>query len=192
MDDDNLDDRASRLEASAHRTPPPPGRPPLETFQCIQVLQKEYDTLRAEIVSRTASGYPIKAVFQALFVFALTRVFSEDQRVSGLWMALAIVAFYMRMEGVSYLEIDRAAAQLRHLEGRINRLAGRKLLTWERYYGGAGSQLLFSFWRLMAFRWGSRRRNRTARRRPKFSPDVTPPTVPTKAPEAPNYASPPE
>lgn len=101
----------------------------------IEILFKEYDTLRAEIIARTTSGYQILGTGAVLSGPLIALIGSRGfGRMFWVSLSLFVVFFYI----VSFTfrrDITRMAARLTALESDINRLAGTELLKWETHYG---------------------------------------------------------
>ena len=115
----------------------------------VEVLFKEYDTLRAEIISRTTNAHQLLTIFAGLYVGVFSWLVSRPglMTIQGLSVLGGVtVAFVLVLVGVNrwviQLDINRAAARLRELEAEINRLCGAELLKWETHWGGAVTGLL--------------------------------------------------
>ncbi|HLI62850.1 MAG TPA: hypothetical protein VKV05_05590 [Terriglobales bacterium] len=110
----------------------------------VEILFKEYDTLRAEIISRTNNAVQLGTAFAALGFGIVTWSVSRSTITTLRGVAtlagviLALVVFYVILnQWLVQLDIDNAAARLRELESQINRLCGAELLRWETHWGGA-------------------------------------------------------
>ena len=95
----------------------------------IEILLKEYDTLRQEIISRTNNRFAITGFFGAVSLFAVTK-----EGLDPFWR-WAIVVAPLVILSVLWLwikvAIDLCAHRIVGLERRINELAGDTLLEWE-------------------------------------------------------------
>jgi hypothetical protein len=97
------------------------------------ILLKEYETLRAEVIERLKTAFSHLGYFGAVAVFA----FPASDKVSEPWRT---VAFILAMLGavlllyisvINWLWVGRIATHLRELEEDINHAAGKSLLSWE-------------------------------------------------------------
>lgn len=94
----------------------------------VEVLLHEYDTLRAEILSRTQSRFSVCGFTGASLAFVIT----QNQIGAWRWFlavvaVLAIVAIWVNF---GFL-IRRCANRLVQVEDKVNQLAGEELLGWE-------------------------------------------------------------
>lgn len=101
----------------------------MEAKEKIDILLKEYDTLRTESRDRMRARLAIVGYFTVLAAFievqtqlSLFKVFV----VTGL--ALGSVWLYF------WILLKRLSVHLLELEKRINSLAGEELLTWEKKF----------------------------------------------------------
>ena len=110
----------------------------------VEVLFKEYDTLRTEIISRTNNAVQLGTAFAALGFGILTwsvsrstiATFQGVVTLAGVMLALVVV-YVILNQWLVQLDINNAAARLRELELQINQLCGAELLRWETHWGGA-------------------------------------------------------
>ncbi|MBZ5628134.1 MAG: hypothetical protein LAO06_04625 [Acidobacteriia bacterium] len=104
----------------------------------IEILFKEYDTLRNEIVVRTSSGYQMLTVGAVVIAALLTWLSSHSARHP---MFLGTVTFVVAAFVIAFLvtrrDINAAAKHISRIESDINIRAGKTLLTWETKHGGA-------------------------------------------------------
>jgi hypothetical protein len=106
---------------------------PLGEKERLQVLLAEYNTLRAEILTRTSNGFQVASISAGLIAILL-------QWPVGVrfWMGLSLgltlcgCCLWIILSATAKLE-----ARLRTLEQAINDRVGEELLTWERSYGAA-------------------------------------------------------
>ena len=95
----------------------------------IQILLKEYDTLRAEIIQRLGHRITFLGLFGAMGVYA----FFRD---NGLTLyqysviAVAIVFTYIVWHHLGNV-IGRCSRRIAEIEQQINGMAGTVLLRWE-------------------------------------------------------------
>jgi hypothetical protein len=108
----------------------------------VEVLFKEYDTLRTEIISRTSNAHQLATVFAVLWVgvfsWLVSRIGITPRGIAALvGVTVAFVAVLAAVNRwVIQLDISNAAARIRELEAEINRLCGAELLKWETHWGG--------------------------------------------------------
>jgi len=95
----------------------------------IDVLFKEYDTLRAEILSRTNNRFAITAFLGAVAAFFATRTeLIAVVSIGGVVISLLVLGgiwFYLGEL------INKCAQRVKEIEARVNELAGTQLLEWE-------------------------------------------------------------
>jgi hypothetical protein len=99
----------------------------------LQVLLAEYNTLRAEILTRTSNGFQVTSIIAGLVAILL-------QWPIGLrfWMGVTLgLVLYICSLWIILSATAKLAARLRALEIIINTLVGKELLMWERNYGSA-------------------------------------------------------
>jgi low affinity Fe/Cu permease len=105
----------------------------METKETIEILFKEYDTLRAEVRDHTGNQFNLLGAFGALLVWFLPRLLQHDA-----WKAFAVVVLvFLLIRWVLIQNIKRCAYRLVELEEQINHLAGENLLQWETRWGGS-------------------------------------------------------
>lgn len=107
---------------------------------------KEYDTLRAEIIGRTAAVYQLLAISAPLAVFLFTWWGSSTQKKDWVfWLAVVIFTFIVGLFAMSTRrDINRIAERIIFIEREVNRLAGVDILEWETTFGAAST----GWWRL--------------------------------------------
>ena len=99
----------------------------------VNVLLKEYDTLRAEIIARTNNCYQLCAAAAAALAWLTGR--------ANEWTLWALYAFlFLISAGVAfalYRDINALCSRVSTIERGINHLSGDKeLLEWETRWGG--------------------------------------------------------
>ena len=95
----------------------------------IDILLKEYDTLRTEIIHRInnrwrATGFGIAAV---ALVGSLSALDKQLVTLIVVASALALLALWSR----SWYLIQRCELRIAEIEQRVNEIAGERLLVWE-------------------------------------------------------------
>jgi len=104
----------------------------------IDVLLKEYDTLRAEILQRINARFTIVGLLGALVAFLLSK-WEWQPRNTLLDMRWAVAALGVAVVLVIWYRfgtlIKNLGARVSSVEQRVNQLAGDELLTWETRYG---------------------------------------------------------
>lgn len=98
----------------------------------LEVLLKEYETLRAEVIERIRTAFSHLAFFGALaaFAFQLPEKAGIDSRLT-IGLALFGTLFLLYISVINWVWVGRIASHLQYLESRINAAAGKRLLTWE-------------------------------------------------------------
>jgi hypothetical protein len=97
----------------------------------IEILFKEYDTLRAEIISRQSGGFQLVIIGGAVFAW-----FGGHATGQKLWIgvaALVIVSCFLVFRAVQ--DINLIAKRIGKIEEEINHIAGANLLKWESHLG---------------------------------------------------------
>jgi len=94
----------------------------------IDILLKEYETLRTEIISRTQSRFAITSIAAG----AVALAFSAGSTLGSPWLfliltSLAAALLWARLGGL----IRRASEGLHRVEEKVNEIAGEELLVWE-------------------------------------------------------------
>ena len=110
--------------------------PPTDTKAKVDILLKEYDILRSEIISRTNNRFAVIGFIAALIAF----VGSQSEMplyvrcVIGGLAFVAILVIYFRLGQL----IKRCAVRIAEIEEKINNLMGEKLLVWESQIAKSG------------------------------------------------------
>jgi hypothetical protein len=114
----------------------------------IGILLHEYDSLRAEILSRYGAEFQVIAACAAYFVGLVTAWLAGWQTDSPMtYVSLALLALValIGLMTMSDTDVTRASWRIREIEARVNELAGERLLVWETYWGmGGGLGRLFA------------------------------------------------
>jgi hypothetical protein len=104
----------------------------------IAILFKEYDTLRAELISRTVGGFQLISIIAVLST-ALLAWGGSHPGSKVLWGGIGVLCvaaglfFY-----IAYRDTNLLARRIREIESEINGLAGdRELLKWETHFGAS-------------------------------------------------------
>ncbi|MFA6560302.1 MAG: hypothetical protein WCV00_00155 [Verrucomicrobiia bacterium] len=95
----------------------------------VEVLFKEYDTLRVEILQRSSQRFQFLAIAGAIGAFALFRTspLTSGQAVALIAACNIVLCVWWRLGQC----IARCSMRIAEIEQRINDLAGEKLLHWE-------------------------------------------------------------
>jgi len=95
----------------------------------IEILLREYDTLRSEIMSRTNNRFAIIGFIVALIAFigSQSDVPLYGRCVIGGLAILVVLAVCFRFGQL----IKRCAVRIAEIEEKINNLMGEDLLAWE-------------------------------------------------------------
>jgi hypothetical protein len=97
----------------------------------VEILLKEYDTLRAEIIARQSGGFQLVIIAGAVFTW-----FAERATGQRLWIgmaALVMASCFLVFRAVQ--DIDLIAKRIGEIEQEINQIAGASLLKWESRLG---------------------------------------------------------
>jgi hypothetical protein len=106
----------------------------------IEILMKEYDTLRQEILSRINNRFLMLGLIGTFLGFALfadnsllrSYIFGISSR--GIVVVIGIVILVATWMWLGYL-VGVLAARVSAIEQRVNELAGDELLEWETRHG---------------------------------------------------------
>ncbi|MBK8177223.1 MAG: hypothetical protein IPK66_18785 [Rhodospirillales bacterium] len=99
----------------------------------IEIILREYESLRLEILERTGHMYQLLVACAAVFLWVLTNSFS----LSTLLVILSVIMLGGAFSWLIDRDIRKAAERLRQIEHDINRRVGEDLLVWESRWGGA-------------------------------------------------------
>jgi len=111
---------------------------PEGNLQRINILLKEYDTLRTEILQRTAVSYALAPILAVLAGWLGSRIFEGYRHMTIAAGLIALCALFLSPKFMS-IKIRRCSARLQHIEQRINHLAEEDLLEWESRWGIGGA-----------------------------------------------------
>ena len=113
----------------------------MEEKEKINILLKEYDTLRAEILQRLSSRFAFLGLFGAVGAdgFFVAGDISIFQKFVLFLTALFLFAVWMQLGTV----IARCAKRVAEIEEFVNQIAGEKLLRWESEQLGSKTFHLF-------------------------------------------------
>lgn len=113
----------------------------------MEILFKEYDTLRAEVISRSNNAYQLVSVGVATGGALLAWFGSHGvNRAFWLLLGMAAIAFGALVIALAH-DVKVVAMHLRDLESEINKLAGATLLQWETKRG-AGATVFGKIFRM--------------------------------------------
>lgn len=95
----------------------------------IDILFKEYDTLRTEVMARCNSRFLVVGFLVTLTVFVASEseVGLLARCLIGAFAVLAVAALWFRLGQL----IKRCAVRIAEIEQKINKLMGEQLLAWE-------------------------------------------------------------
>jgi cardiolipin synthase len=120
----------------------------------IEILFKEYDTLRQQVVVRITHWYQLGGAFAIVVAWLLAH-----PPAGGWVIPLTVLTFAAAFFGGTLArDIHIIAERLQELEAEINKLAGAELLKWETHYGVAAYK-----------HYLSRPRPKPKKRKPKIS-----------------------
>lgn len=104
----------------------------------IQILLAEYNSLRAEALSRGGTAYQILAIAAGALSWLLSQ--TPDIKFA---LICAVLSFALGFAAfVCILDVRNACSRTRELEAEINKRAGQKLLLWESERGGMLGRML--------------------------------------------------
>jgi len=98
----------------------------------IQILFKEYDSLRAEIIARTNVGYQLLGLGAGALAWLLSRPINQVFVFSLVIIGIAMIIFV----GVWWRDTYMCSCRIKEIEKEINTLAGAALLKWETGWTG--------------------------------------------------------
>ena len=98
----------------------------LRRIDKINILLKEYDTLRAEVLARKNSRFAFVGLISGVAVLLLSR----DGEVSWTLTAITILALCLLWAYIGHL-IYRLSKGIQRVEAQVNALAEVPLLQWE-------------------------------------------------------------
>ena len=98
----------------------------------IEILMKEYESLRGEVVERVKTAFSHLAYFGAVVAFAFQPSASASVSPKILFsLALFGAIFLLYISVINWYWVGRIASHLRSLEVKINTAHGRPVLSWE-------------------------------------------------------------
>lgn len=124
--------------AGQHMTDPSDQPSDLDAKAKIDILLKEYDTLRTEILQRINSRFAIVGLLGALLAFVLSKFeWQPENLLLDLRWPITVCGLALLL-GTWWrfgIIIRGLAARVRSIETRVNKLAGEELLSWETHFG---------------------------------------------------------
>ncbi|MGB6947255.1 MAG: hypothetical protein WBE37_32950 [Bryobacteraceae bacterium] len=111
--------------------------------QRLEILFKEYDTLRAEIISRINNIFQIVGFAVSVSAVGMPLLWSRTTTYVFWISVLALAAVLYGLWLLVHVEIGRAAERLRQIEAQVNGIEGQELLQWETRWGRAGSWITY-------------------------------------------------
>jgi hypothetical protein len=98
----------------------------------IDVLLKEYEMLRSEILTRSTQQFTLMTITGVTAAWLL----SQPLRFAT-WCIIAVVGgIFANLFWILQIVIWRAGSRAKEIEGKINSFAGESLLEWETKWGG--------------------------------------------------------
>ena len=107
----------------------------------VEILLREYDTLRQEVMSRYAAQFQGIGTLGVVIVGLVAAVAAHFDRDTCIWLMVGAFAVFIALFMWADADISRIAKRLRELERDINKRAGETLLVWETnrvWHGGGG------------------------------------------------------
>src|SRR6266851_4852899 len=104
----------------------------------IKILFKEYDTLRAEIITRTSSGFQVLGIGAAVLTWLLVQPINRKFWI----MFLAFAIAFSMIALLAFGEIYKCSRRVAALERKINAFADDDLLAWESRLSAGASGLV--------------------------------------------------
>ncbi len=95
----------------------------------VQILLKEYETLRAEILQRIGHRFAFLGLTGAVGAYAFFTV-DKLTNVQAVVLAMGAIAAFLNQFQQGNL-IARCSKRIAEIEEAVNSLAGEKLLVWE-------------------------------------------------------------
>src|SRR5437868_15253961 len=98
----------------------------------IEILLKEYDTLRTEVIERVKIAFSHLAFFGAVIAFAFQaseKAFISPVAVAGFAAAGAAILLYISI--IIWCWVGRISSHLQGLDKKISDLTGKPILTWK-------------------------------------------------------------
>jgi hypothetical protein len=97
----------------------------------VEILFKEYDTLRSEAISRRSEGFQFALIGGAGFAW-----FTAHTDGKKLWFGLVALAIvYGWIIFCAIRDLTFLSLRIGEIERQINKLSGANLLKWESYWG---------------------------------------------------------
>ena len=107
----------------------------------IQVLLKEYDTLRAEMLQRFTQRFQFIMIIGVICGYAFFKEDSHQALIAKIALILVIIVWYW----IGYL-VATYSWRIAKIEKHVNKLAGEKLLQWETFQNKNGIFHVFYKW----------------------------------------------
>lgn len=102
----------------------------IDTTTKVDLLLREYDTLRQEVISRTNNRFAILGLLGTVVAFVCTQT---DIALTRQWVV--VVVFLVVLWWIVGYTMRKIGTYLAAVERRINELAGEKLLRWGQSVG---------------------------------------------------------
>jgi hypothetical protein len=112
----------------------------IKEFQKVQILLHEYNTLRAEVLSRYTAQFQSSTVAVGAFVGLMLAASNPNIGFSWIIIILLVATGVLFGAVLFWIDVDiaKAARRLREIETQVNSLASDTLLRWENKYGLGG------------------------------------------------------
>ena len=111
---------------------------PQGNLQRINILLREYDSLRSEVLQRTVASLVLAPVLAVIVGWLSSRILEGYRFTAVADGLLAACALFLGPKLMN-MKIRRCSARLQHIEQRINHLAEDDLLEWESRWGIGGA-----------------------------------------------------
>jgi hypothetical protein len=109
----------------------------------IEILLKEYDTLRAEIIARQSGAYQATVIAGAVFAWVLSHTSGRK-----LWLTIATLSVLFILAAYRVIKDECLISwRVADLETQINQLAGVELLKWHNHFGWSRSKIFQYLWK---------------------------------------------
>ena len=98
----------------------------------VEILMKEYDSLRSEVIERVKTAFSHLAFFGAIVAFAFQSPTGSSVNPKLLfWLAIFGALFVLYISVINWFWVGRIASHLQVLETKINHINGKPMLSWE-------------------------------------------------------------
>lgn len=112
-----------------------PVEPPLTRHQKIEILMREYDTLRTETLERISSWFQICGGAGAAVVGILVIGAAYSAALAAVLLVIFPIPIFVMFRNVDF-DMRELGSRIREIENQVNQLAEEDLLAWENHRGG--------------------------------------------------------